>query len=116
MKPDNKLRSKIITTLQNMDEVDIFRLIAKKHSISELAEIFGVTVVPIYSFCKKHEVEYVVGESDDQYAARKGKTIEREPAAILFTCTCCKVKKPVDLQSKTGICTKCELNNRRNRV
>lgn len=117
MKTENKTSSKIIAKLQEMDEVDIFRLIARKHTVSELSNLFLIGKTAIYEFCKKYEVEYVVGECEEQAMQRKSKPVERNDALIVFSCDICKVKKPVELESpKMGTCTKCLLNSRRNRV
>jgi len=117
MKTENKNSLKVVQAIQTMDEIEIFRLIAKKHTISELCKIFNVSKTPMYELCRKHKIEYVAGECEEATIARRSKPVERVEPLVLFTCDSCMVKKPVELESpKTGTCQKCELNARRSRV
>jgi len=117
MKTENKNSLKVVQAIQAMDEIDIFRLIAKKRTIAELCKLFNVSKTPMYEICRKYEIEYVAGECEEATIARRSKPVERVEALVLFTCDSCKVKKPVELESsKMGTCQKCELNARRSRV
>ncbi len=117
MKTENKNSLKVVQAIQAMDEIDIFRLIAKKHTISELCKLFNVSKTPMYEICRKYEIEYVAGECEEATIARRSKPVERVKPLVLFTCDSCKVKKPVELESsKMGTCQKCELNARRSRA
>ena len=117
MKTENKNSLKVVQAIQAMDEIDIFRLIAKKHTISELCKLFLISKTAMYELCKKYEIEHAPGECEEQAIARRSKPVERVEALVLFTCDSCKVKKPVELESsKMGTCQKCELNARRSRV
>ena len=117
MKAENKNSLKVVQAIQAMDEIDIFRLIAKKHTIAELCKLFNVSKTPMYEICRKYEIEYVAGECEEATIARRSKPVERQEALVLFTCDSCKVKKPVELESsKMGTCQKCELNARRSRA
>ena len=117
MKAENKNSLKVVQAIQAMDEIDIFRLIAKKHTIAELSNIFQISKTPLYYICKKYEIEHMAGECEEATIARRSKPVERVESLVLFTCDSCKVKKPVELESsKMGTCQKCELNARRSRV
>ena len=117
MKTENKNSLKVVQVIQAMDEIDIFRLIAKKRTIAELCKLFNVSKTPMYKLCKKYEIEHEAGECEEQAIARRSKPVERVEPLVLFTCDSCKVKKPVELESsKMGTCQKCELNARRSRV
>ena len=117
MKTENKNSLKVVQVIQAMDEIDIFRLIAKKRTIAELCKLFNVSKTPMYKLCKKYEIEHEAGECEEQAIARRSKPVERVEPLVLFTCDSCKVKKPVELESsKIGTCQKCELNARRSRV
>ena len=117
MKTENKNSLKVVQAIQAMDEIDIFRLIAKKNTISELCKMFLISKTAMYELCKKYEIEHEAGECEEQAIARRSKSIERVEPLVLFTCDSCKVKKPVELESsKRGTCQKCELNARRSRV
>jgi len=117
MKTENKNSLKVVQVIQAMDEIDIFRLIAKKRTIAELCKLFNVSKTPMYEICRKYEIEYVAGECEEQAIARRSKPVERVESLVLFTCDSCRVKKPVELESsKMGTCQKCELNTRRSRV
>ncbi len=117
MKTENKNSLKVVQAIQAMDEIDIFRLIAKKNTISELCKMFLISKTAMYELCKKYEIEHEAGECEEQAIARRSKSIERVEPLVLFTCDSCKVKKPVELESsKMGTCQKCELNARRSRV
>ena len=117
MKTENKNSFKVVQVIQAMDEIDIFRLIAKKRTIAELCKLFNVSKTPMYEICRKYEIEYVAGECEEQAIARRSKPVERVESLVLFTCNSCRVKKPVELESpKMGTCQKCELNTRRSRV
>lgn len=117
MKTENKNSLKVVQAIQAMDEIDIFRLIAKKRTIAELCKLFNVSKTPMYEICKKYEIEHEAGECEEQAIARRSKPVERDEPFVLFTCDSCRVKKPVALESpKMGTCTKCLLNARRSRV
>lgn len=117
MKTENKNSLKVVQQIQAMDEIDIFRLIAKKRTIAELCKMFLISKTAMYELCKKYEIEHEAGECEEQAIARRSKPIERQEPLVLFICYICKAKKPVALESsKMGTCTKCELNARRNRV
>ena len=117
MKTENKNSLKVVQAIQAMDEIDIFRLIAKKRTISELCGLFLISNTAMYEICRKYEIEYVAGECEEQAIARRSKPVERDEPFVLFTCDSCRVKKPVALESpKMGTCTKCLLNARRSRV
>ena len=117
MKTENKNSLKVVQAIQAMDEIDIFRLIARKNTISELCKLFLISKTAMYEICRKYEIECVAGECEEATIARRSKPVERCEPLVLFTCDVCKTKKPVALESsKMGTCTKCELNNRRNRV
>jgi len=117
MKTENKNSIKVVQAIQAMDEIDIFRLIAKKNTISELCKMFLISKTAMYELCKKYEIEHEAGECEEQAIARRSKPVERVESLVLFTCDSCKVKKPVELESsKMGTCQKCELNARRSRV
>ena len=47
MKTENKNSLKVVQAIQAMDEIDIFRLIAKKHTIAELCKLFSVSKTPM---------------------------------------------------------------------
>jgi hypothetical protein len=117
MKKENINSLKVVQAIQKMDEIDIFRIIAKKHTISELSNLFLVSKTAMYELCKKYEIEHLAGECEEQAIARKRKPVERVEAMVLFTCDMCKAKKPVELESpKMGTCTKCLMNLHRSRV
>jgi len=117
MKTENKNSLKVVQAIQAMDEIAIFRLIAKKRTIAELCKLFNVSKTPMYEICRKYEIEHMAGECEEQAIARRSKPVERVESLVLFTCDSCRVKKPVELESsKMGTCQKCELNARRSRV
>lgn len=117
MKTENKNSLKVVQAIQAMDEIDIFRLIAKKNTISELCKLFLISKTAMYEICKKYEVEHAAGECEEQAIARRSKPVDRDEPLVLFTCDSCRVKKPTALESvKMGTCTKCLLNARRSRV
>ena len=117
MKTENKNSLKVVQVIQAMDEIDIFRLIAKKRTIAELCKLFNVSKTPLYYICKKYDIEHVAGECEEATIARRSKPVERVESLVLFTCNSCRVKKPVELESsKMGTCQKCELNARRSRA
>lgn len=93
MKTENKNSLKVVQVIQAMDEIEIFRLIAKKHTISELSKLFNVSKTPMYELCRKHNIEYVVGECEEATIARRSKPVERYEPLVLFTCELCKIKK-----------------------
>ena len=117
MKTENKNSLKVVQAIQAMDEIDIFRLIAKKRTIAELCKFFNVSKTPMYEICRKYEIEYVAGECEEATIARRSKPVERVESLVLFTCDSCKVKKSVELESsKMGTCAMCLKNALRNRV
>lgn len=117
MKKENINSLKVVQAIQKMDEIDIFRIIAKKHTISELCKLFNVSKTPMYEICKKYEIEHEAGECEEATIARRSKPVDRDEPLVLFTCDECRVKKPTALESvKMGTCTKCLLNARRSRV
>ncbi len=117
MKTENKNSLKVVQAIQAMDEIDIFRLIAKKRTIAELCKLFNVSKTPLYYICKKYDIEHVAGECEEQAVARRSKPVERVEPLVLFTCDSCKEKKNVMVESeKMGTCTKCLRNQIRSRV
>ncbi len=117
MKTENKNSLKVVQAIQAMDEIDIFRLIAKKHTISELCKLFLISKTAMYELCKKYEIEHAPGECEEQAIARRSKPVERVEPLVLFTCDSCKEKKNVMVESeKIGTCTKCLRNQIRSRV
>jgi len=91
MKTENKNSLKVVQVIQAMDEIDIFRLIAKKRTIAELCKLFNVSKTPMYEICRKYEIEYVAGECEEATIARRSKPVERVEPLHLFTCDSCKV-------------------------
>ena len=117
MKTENKNSLKVVQAIQAMDEIDIFRLIAKKRTIAELCKLFNVSKTPLYYICKKYEIEHMAGECEEQAIARRSKPVERVEPLVLFTCDSCREKKNVMVESeKMGTCTKCLRNQIRSRV
>jgi len=117
MKTENKNSLKVVQVIQAMDEIDIFRLIAKKHTIAELSNIFQISKTPLYYICKKYDIEHMAGECEEQAIARRSKPVERQEPLYLFTCDSCREKKNVMVESeKMGTCTKCLRNQIRSRV
>ena len=117
MKTENKNSLKVVQAIQAMDEIDIFRLIAKKHTIAELSNIFQISKTPLYYICKKYDIEHMAGECEEQAIARRSKPVERAEPLYMFTCDSCKEKKNVMVESeKMGTCTKCLRNQIRSRV
>jgi hypothetical protein len=117
MKTENKNSLKVVQAIQAMDEIDIFRLIAKKHTIAELCKLFNVSKTPMYEICRKYEIEYVAGECEEATIARRSKPVERQEPLYMFTCDSCKEKKNVMVESeKMGTCTKCLRNQIRSRA
>jgi len=117
MKTENKNSLKVVQVIQAMDEIDIFRLIAKKRTIAELCKLFNVSKTPMYEICRKYDIEYVAGECEEQAIARRSKPVERVEPLVLFTCDSCREKKNVMVESeKIGTCTKCLRNQIRSRV
>jgi len=117
MKTENKNSLKVVQAIQAMDEIDIFRLIAKKHTIAELSNIFQISKTPLYYICKKYEIEHMAGECEEQAIARRSKPVERQEPLYMFTCDSCREKKNVMVESeKMGTCTKCLRNQIRSRV
>ena len=117
MKAENKNSLKVVQAIQAMDEIDIFRLIAKKRTIAELCKLFNVSKTPMYEICKKYDIEHMAGECEEQAIARRSKPVERVEPLVLFTCDSCREKKNVMVESeKMGTCTKCLRNQIRSRV
>jgi len=117
MKTENKNSLKVVQAIQTMDEIEIFPLIAKKHTISELSNIFQISKTPLYYICKKYDIEHMAGECEEQAIARRSKPVERVEPLVLFTCDSCREKKNVMVESeKMGTCTKCLRNQIRSRV
>jgi len=117
MKTENKNSLKVVQAIQTMDEIEIFQLIAKKHTISELSNIFQISKTPLYYICKKYDIEHMAGECEEQAIARRSKPVERVEPLVLFTCDSCREKKNVMVESeKMGTCTKCLRNQIRSRV
>ncbi len=117
MKTENKNSLKVVQAIQAMDEIDIFRLIAKKHTIAELSNIFQISKTPLYYICKKYDIEHMAGECEEQAIARRSKPVERQEPLYMFTCDSCREKKNVMVESKKmGTCTKCLRNQIRSRV
>lgn len=117
MKTENKNSLKVVQAIQAMDEIDIFRLIAKKNTISELCKMFLISKTAMYKLCKKYEIEHEAGECEEQAIARRSKPVERVEPLHLFTCDSCREKKNVMVESeKRGTCTKCLRNQIRSRV
>ena len=117
MKTENKNSLKVVQAIQTMDEIEISRLIAKKHTISELSNIFQISKTPLYYICKKYDIEHMAGECEEQAIARRSKPVERVEPLVLFTCDSCREKKNVMVESeKMGTCTKCLRNQIRSRV
>jgi len=117
MKTENKNSLKVVQAIQAMDEIDIFRLIAKKRTIAELCKLFNVSKTPMYEICRKYDIEHMAGECEEQAIARRSKPVERVEPLVLFTCDSCREKKNVMVESeKMGTCTKCLRNQIRSRV
>jgi len=117
MKTENKNSLKVVQVIQAMDEIDIFRLIAKKRTIAELCKLFNVSKTPMYEICRKYDIEHMAGECEEQAIARRSKPVERVEPLVLFTCDSCREKKNVMVESeKIGTCTKCLRNQIRSRV
>jgi len=117
MKTENKNSLKVVQVIQAMDEIDIFRLIAKKRTIAELCKLFNVSKTPMYEICRKYDIEHMAGECEEQAIARRSKPVERVEPLVLFTCDSCREKKNVMVESeKMGTCTKCLRNQIRSRV
>ena len=94
-----------------LEPVDGLRMLAKLHTSREIAELCGSSWATISTRCKRHGISCIRAK------ARIKKTTEKEKQVVLFFCAKCKSKKSVELESRqSGICTKCELNNRRSRV
>ena len=90
MKTENKNSLKVVQAIQAMDEIDIFRLIAKNHTIAELCKLFNVSKTPMYEICRKYEIEYVAGECEEATIARRSKPVERQEPLYMFTCGSCR--------------------------
>jgi len=117
MKTENKNSLKVVQAIQTMDEIEIFRLIAKKRTIAELCKLFNVSKTPMYEICRKYDIEHMAGECEEQAIARRSKPVERVEPLVLFTCDSCGEKKNVMVESeKMGTCTKCLRNQIRSRV
>ena len=106
MKTENKNSLKVVQVIQAMDEIDIFRLIAKKHTIAELCKLFNVSKTPMYEICRKYEIEYVAGECEEATIARRSKPVERVEPLVLFTAIRAKSKSLLSLNLQKWVLAK----------